>query len=274
MDVLCTDKTGTLTEDRIELVRHVNIDMVEDERVLRLAFMNSHFQTGLKNPMDSAVLQHDSEIGTQGISKVKKIDEIPFDFMRRRMSVVVQDGREHVMITKGSPESVFPICNRYHHKGKPGKFSPKEKEKAKKLYDLLSMDGFRVLALASRRAPAGDHLYKVADEADLTFEGFLAFLDPPKQSAHSSLAELMKRGVEVKILSGDNELVNKKIAQVVGLNVKGVITGDEIAQASDDSLNVLAEKNTIFARVSPCRRSASSSPSRGTSTWSGSLATG
>ena len=254
MDVLCTDKTGTLTEDRIELVRHVNIDMVEDERVLRLAFMNSHFQTGLKNPMDSAVLQHDAEIGAQGITKVKKIDEIPFDFMRRRMSVVVQDGHEHIIITKGSPESVFPICGRFHHKGKAGKFGPKEKEKAKKLYDLLSMDGFRVLALASRRAPAGDHIYKVADERELTFEGFLAFLDPPKHTAHTSLSELMKRGVEVKILSGDNELVNKKIAQVVGLNVKGVITGEEISQASDDSLHVLVERNTIFARVSPIQK--------------------
>ena len=254
MDVLCTDKTGTLTEDKIELVRHVNIDFEEDERVLRLAFMNSYFQTGLKNPMDTSVLSHDSGIGAQGIAKVRKIDEMPFDFVRRRMSVVVQDNREHVIITKGSPESVLPICGRFHHNGKTCKFSPKDREKAKKLYEVLSMDGFRVLALASRRAPAGSHLYKVADEADLSFEGFLAFLDPPKQSAHTSLAELMKRGVEVKILSGDNELVNKKIAQVVGLNVKGVITGEELAFASDESLHVLVEKNTIFARVSPMQK--------------------
>ncbi|MCX6769973.1 MAG: hypothetical protein NT051_04830 [Candidatus Micrarchaeota archaeon] len=162
MDVLCTDKTGTLTEDRIELVRHVNIEMLEDKRVLRLAYLNSHFQTGLKNPLDAAVLVHDAEIGREKIASVKKIDEIPFDFMRRRMSVVVQDGHEHVIITKGSPESVLHICERYHLRGIARKFGPKEKAKAKKLYDLLSMDGFRVLALASRRAQAGKQVYKAA----------------------------------------------------------------------------------------------------------------
>jgi len=254
MDILCTDKTGTLTEDHIELVRHVNIDFQEDARVLRFAYLNSYYQTGLKNPMDGAVLAHDEVLGKKGLNGTSKIDEIPFDFMRRRMSVVVKEGHEHLIITKGSPEALLPLCARFHHKGKEGKFGKKETDKAKNLYRVLSMDGFRVLALASRRAPAGKSVYRVADESDLTFEGFLAFLDPPKKTARKSLQELFRRGIEVKILSGDNELVNQKIARVVGLEVKGIITGEEIDHASDDSLSVLVEKNTIFARVSPVQK--------------------
>ncbi len=254
MDVLCTDKTGTLTEDKIELVRHVNIDFQEDVRVLKLAYLNSYYQTGLKNPMDGAVLAHDEALGKKRLAGTSKIDEIPFDFVRRRMSVVVKEGHEHLVITKGSPDAVLPLCVRYHHGKNEGKLGKNEMAKAKRLYDLLSQDGFRVLALASRRAPAGKEIYKVADEKDLTFEGFLAFLDPPKKSARKSIQELFKRGIEVKILSGDNELVNRKIARVVGLDVKGLMTGEEIDKVSDESLQVLVEKNTIFARVSPVQK--------------------
>ncbi|MCX8175151.1 MAG: magnesium-translocating P-type ATPase [Candidatus Micrarchaeota archaeon] len=254
MDVLCTDKTGTLTEDKIELVRHVNVDFQEDERVLRLAYLNSYYQTGLKNPLDGAVLAHDEELGKKGLAGTSKIDEIPFDFVRRRMSVVVKDGRTHLMITKGSPESIIPICRRFHCGEREGKFGKKEAEKARKLYNLLSSDGFRVLALATRRAHAEKSTYRISDESDMTFEGFLAFLDPPKKTAKKSIQELMARGIEIKILSGDNELVNQKIARVVGLEVKGTITGDEIDKASDESLQVLVEKNTIFARVSPVQK--------------------
>ncbi|VVC02239.1 Copper-exporting P-type ATPase B [uncultured archaeon] len=254
MDVICTDKTGTLTQDRIELVRHVNIDFKEDGRVLRLAYLNSYYQTGLKNPMDSAVLLHDEKLGRKELPGTGKIDEMPFDFVRRRMSVVVKVESEHLLISKGSPESVLPICTRIRVKGRDEKFGPKQREKAKRLYDILSSDGFRVLALGSRHAQAKKSVYRVDDERSLTFEGFLAFLDPPKESAAHSLQELQKRGIEVKILSGDNELVNQKIARVVGLQSKGLITGEEIEKASDDSLAVLVEKNTIFARVSPVQK--------------------
>ncbi len=254
MDVLCTDKTGTLTEDRIELVRHVNIDFKEDERVLRLAYLNSSYQTGLKNPMDSAIITHDAVIGKEYLSGTKKIDEIPFDFIRRRMSVVVDDGEHCLIITKGSPESTLTMCTHISFRGRIMSFGPKTREKAQKIYDLLSMDGFRVLALASRKIKDRKQVYGVAEETELTFEGFLAFLDPPKKTAHSSLSELMKRGIEIKILSGDNELVNKKIAQSVGLQIKGTITGDEIDKATVETMQVLVEKNTIFARVSPVQK--------------------
>ncbi|HQT45218.1 MAG TPA: HAD-IC family P-type ATPase, partial [Candidatus Micrarchaeota archaeon] len=153
-----------------------------------------------------------------------------------------------------SPEAMFGICDHYTFRGKTLKFSPSAKQKAKKTYDLLSMDGFRVLALASRKISEKKQVYGVAEEKELTFEGFLAFLDPPKKTAQQSLTELMKRGVEIKILSGDNELVNRKIAQTVGLEIKGVITGDEIDKVTDESLQVLVENNTIFARVSPVQK--------------------
>ena len=254
MDVLCTDKTGTLTEDRIELVRHVNIEFKEDDRVFRLGFLNSSYQTGLKNPMDTAIITHHIEEGKKHIEGTKKVDEIPFDFVRRRMSVVVEDGSECRIITKGSPEAMFGICDHYTYRGKALNFSPAAKQKAKKTYDLLSMDGFRVLALASRKIQERKPTYGVAEEKELTFEGFLAFLDPPKKTAQQSLTELMKRGIEIKILSGDNELVNRKIALTVGLEIKGVITGDEIDKVTDESLQVLVENNTIFARVSPVQK--------------------
>ncbi len=255
MDVLCTDKTGTLTEDRIELVRHVNIDFQEDKSVLGFAFLNSHYQTGLKNPMDMAVMSHDAEEGKRRLAGTSKLDEIPFDFVRRRMSVVVKEKGKAIMITKGSPESTLPICTYLRRNGKLKKFTDADRKKAKRLYDFLSMDGFRVLALATKHEPSGKEqpAYKVADENEMVFEGFLAFLDPPKETAHESLSELMKRGVEIKILSGDNELINKKIAKIVGLEVKGVITGEELDRANE-ALQVLVEKNTIFARVSPVQK--------------------
>jgi len=254
MDVLCTDKTGTLTEGTIKLVRHVNIDSSEDERVLRMAYLNAFYQTGLKNPMDTAIMVYDEQLGKKELEGTSKIDEVPFDFVRRRMSVVIHKTNEHLMLTKGSPESVLCQCTRYHKNGNTEKLTGAEAQKANDLYESLSSDGFRVLALASRRTPAAIRRYHVADEDNLTFEGFLAFLDPPKPTAHKSLQELVKRGIEVKILSGDNELVNRKIAKEVGLDVKGVITGSEIDKATDESLSVLVETNTIFARMSPVEK--------------------
>ena len=255
MDVICTDKTGTLTEDKIALIRHINIDFTEDEHVLELAYVNSFHQTGLKNPMDSAVLVHDEEKGSGLFKKSRKVDEIPFDFVRRRMSVVVEIEGRRLMITKGSPESTFPECTHVRKNGRVVRLTPAALARAKKEYDLLSSDGFRVLALATKELRHDERqVYKASDESRLTLEGFLAFLDPPKESAHHSLSELIKRGIEVKILSGDNELINRKIARVVGLEIKGVITGDELDNVSDESLSVLVERNTIFARVSPMQK--------------------
>ncbi len=255
MDVLCTDKTGTLTEDKIQLVRHVNIYGEEDDAVLRLAFLNSLYQTGLRNPLDVAIMQHDTASVAGEISGFRKIDEIPFDFVRRRMSVVVaRAGARHLLLTKGAPESVFPLCAHVARRGKKSTFRPADLKAATKLYNDLSADGYRVLALTSKAVASEKKAYAVADETGLCFEGFLAFLDPPKKTARASLAELMKRGIEIKILSGDNELVNGKIAKTVGLPIKGVITGQQIDAATDDSLMVLVEQNTIFARVSPIQK--------------------
>ncbi|MFH0835232.1 MAG: magnesium-translocating P-type ATPase [Candidatus Micrarchaeota archaeon] len=251
MDVLCTDKTGTLTEDRIELVKHVNINGEEDDRVLELACLNSMHQTGLRNPLDGAILEHDVGKIRKEVKEFGKVDEIPFDFLRRRMSVVVESpAGKRVLLTKGAPESTLPLCTAHSE----GKFSRQHAEKAQALYERLSSDGFRVLALASKPLREETRVYGAADETELVFEGFLAFLDPPKKTAHASLQELIKRGIEVKILSGDNELVNAKIAKEVGLSVKGVITGEQIEKASDESLQVLVEKNTIFARVLPMQK--------------------
>jgi len=259
MDVLCTDKTGTLTEDKIVLIRHINVDGEEDEVTLRLAYLNSLHQTGLKNPLDRAIMEHDKKNGAREAEQYEKLDEIPFDFSRRRMSVVVRKLSSGgiapaFLLTKGAPESVLPFCTKHSKHGIKHPFDAKDLKAANKVYDQLSSEGFRVLALASREMVDSGKVFSVADEKDLVFEGFLAFLDPPKESAHASLAEMMKRGIDIKILSGDNELVNLKIAKEVGLPVNGVITGEEIEKTSDEALKVLAEKNTVFARVLPAQK--------------------
>ena len=261
MDVLCTDKTGTLTEDKIVLVRHVNADGEEDEATLQLGYLNSLHQTGLRNPLDRAIMEHDVEKVEAGVTEYRKVDEIPFDFVRRRMSVVVRKkegkgkmGGAALLLTKGMPDGILPLCIKHSTHGIEHPFDKRDMKKALGIYEQLSADGYRVLALASRKITDKRESYSVADEKELTFEGFLAFLDPPKQSAQEALAQLMKRGIEVKILSGDNELVNLKIAKDVGLPVKGVVVGDEIEKASDEALEVIAEKNTIFARVLPAQK--------------------
>jgi Mg2+-importing ATPase len=255
MDVLCTDKTGTLTEDKIRLVRHVDINGEEKESILHFAYLNSYYQTGLRNPLDIAVLTHDAVLGAEKVDEFSKVDEIPFDFVRRRMSVVVEDHLGiHLLLTKGAPESVLPACISVSYDGSPKKITESDRKKMKELYDQLSKEGYRVLALASKPMEVKAKVYAVQDEKDLTFEGFLAFLDPPKKTAVKSLQELMKRGIEIKILSGDNELVNKKIADEVGLQVKGIVLGSEINNMSDESLQVLVERTTIFARVSPVQK--------------------
>ncbi|MCX6773106.1 MAG: magnesium-translocating P-type ATPase [Candidatus Micrarchaeota archaeon] len=261
MDVLCTDKTGTLTEDRIALVRHINADGEEDEVTLQLAYLNSLHQTGLKNPLDKAIMDHDAENGAKEAAEYEKLDEIPFDFSRRRMSVVVMEKGKAakknavaLLLTKGAPEGVLPLCTHHSTHGIQHPFDADDLKGANEIYRKLSSEGYRVLALASRKMKDHRASYSVADEKDLTFEGFLAFLDPPKESARESLAELMKRGIEVKILSGDNELVNMKIAADVGLPVKGIITGEELEKVSDEALKVLVENNTVFARVLPAQK--------------------
>lgn len=237
MDVLCTDKTGTLTEDKIVLVKYVDAKGKESESVLLNAYLTSHFQTGIKNPMDEAVLKFEKIV----VSKYKKIDEVPFDFMRKRMSVVLEEAGKRVMICKGAPEDILAVCDK--HKDKKGAIA---------FYEKLSAEGYRVLAVASKELHDGkSKSYESKDENDLDFLGFVAFLDPPKKDVKEIFTAIEKSGISIKIITGDNELVTKRICEDLDIEVKGILLGHKIAGMTDDALRVAVEKNNIFARFSP-----------------------
>jgi Mg2+-importing ATPase len=261
MDVLCTDKTGTLTMDQVILERHCNVMLREDEGVLALAYINSHFQTGLKNVLDRAVLAHTETHAHANIPEYAKVDEIPFDFQRRIMSVVVRtpDGKDR-LISKGAPEAIFPRCLSFTLDGALLPMDHQHIEDLKKEYERLSSDGFRVLAIATkdvapRGTVAGDATpYGKADEQDLILNGYVAFLDPPKESATAAIKELQGHGVLVKVVTGDNELVARKICTEVGLSTEFFLLGDAVEKLTDDQLADAAEKTTLFARVSPAHK--------------------
>lgn len=254
MDVLCTDKTGTLTQDRVILERHCNVALEEDDEVLALAYLNSHFQTGLRNLMDRAILDHAHLHRELDVPAHEKVDEIPFDFTRRVMSVVVKlpDGR-HRLICKGAPEEVFRRCSRF---ALDSEFLPMEHaiiDDLREEYDDLGRDGFRVLALAVKDLdprPA----YSKADESDLTLRGYVAFLDPPKESALPALKALHGHGVAVKVLTGDNELVSRQICRQVGLEVDRVLLGNEVEGTTDAELTAAVGETALFARLSPAHK--------------------
>ena len=256
MDVLCTDKTGTLTQDRIILKRHLDIRGEDCDRVLEYAYLNSHYQSGLKNLLDIAVLQH-VEIGKElhGAHEYRKVDEIPFDFVRRRLTVVLarEDGK-HVLICKGAIEEVFAICSRYELDGEVGPLDPTHLETAQQQGAALNSDGFRVIAVAYKELDAGKEVYTVADERELTLLGYIAFLDPPKESAGPAMAALGRAGVRVKILTGDNDVVTRKICRDVGLNVDRIILGAEVEAASEEALAQMVDACPVFAKVSPAQK--------------------
>lgn len=247
MDVLCTDKTGTLTEDNIQLVTYTDINKKSNEQVLLYAYLNSFHQTGVKNPLDTAVLNFKKIT----INSYKKIDEIPFDFNRKIMSVVVNSEKERIIVSKGAPEEIFKRCKKVFTENKTTDFNSEIKTKALEQYHGLSADGCRVLGLAIKKIDTSKTKYDLEDECDLTLLGFISFLDPPKAGVSEVLKKLAINGVEVKVITGDNELVAKKICQDVGLSIKGILQGKEISQLTDDALQVRAEKTTIFARFSP-----------------------
>ncbi len=253
MDVLCTDKTGTLTQDRIILKRHLDIYGEDSDRVLEYAYLNSHFQSGLKNLLDVAVLEHHELASTlRPDHQFTKIDEIPFDFNRRRLSVLVRrdDGR-HLLICKGAVEELFSISTHYETENECGRLDPSHLETAKRETAELNADGFRVVAVAYKEMPPGQTVYTVADESDLTLLGYIAFLDPPKDSAAEAIADLAKAGVSVKILTGDNDIVTRKICKDVGLTVDRIVLGSEIEHMSDDALSEIASTAIVFAKLSP-----------------------
>jgi P-type Mg2+ transporter len=261
MDVLCTDKTGTLTADKIVLERYCDVALHENEDVLALAYVNSHFQTGLKNVLDRAVLAHEETHGRARVPELAKVDEIPFDFTRRIMSVVVRtpSGKDRI-VSKGAPEAIFDKCASFRLDGKLCPMDHPHVEKLKKEYERLSGDGFRVLALATKDgeprtvAPGGETPYGKADEHDLILEGYIAFLDPPKETAASAIKALQGHGVSVKVISGDNELCSRKICKDVGLSTDSVLLGDAVEKMTDPELAEAAEKTTLFARVSPAHK--------------------
>jgi Mg2+-importing ATPase len=250
MNVLCTDKTGTLTENRIILVLHVNAEGNDDNKVLLYSYLNSFYQTGLKSPLDEAILVH-KEID---INSFQKIDEVPFDFVRRRVSVVVERKRQRFFIAKGAPEEILKVCSYCEVAGALSDLTDELRKKIGQKYYDLSTDGFRVLGVAYKKLKQEKAVYSVNDETEMVFLGFVAFLDPPKETSKQSLQLLSKEGIELKILTGDNELVTRKTCEQLGFEIKGVALGSEILQMSDEGLARVVEEANVFARVTPAQK--------------------
>jgi len=251
MDVLCADKTGTLTQDHVILERHCDVVQQEDDEVLQFAYLNSHFQTGLKNVLDRAILQHREVQEDVEFPEFHKVDEIPFDFTRRVMSVVVEmPDDSHRLICKGAPEAIFARCNRFELDGKVRTMDPLLIGDLQEEYDSLSADGFRVLAIAYADFEPRT-VYSRNDECNLILKGYVAFLDPPKETAAAAISVLKQHGVSVKILTGDNELVSRKICTEVGLSTENALSGSQVAAMSDAELAEAADRAMLFARLSP-----------------------
>jgi Mg2+-importing ATPase len=261
MDVLCTDKTGTLTMDHVILEKYCDVVLEESEGVLALAYMNSHFQTGLKNILDRAILAHIETHAHAAIPEYAKVDEIPFDFQRRIMSVVVRtpDGQDR-MITKGAPEEVFARCKEFDLDGERFSMDHLIIQDLKEEYEKLSADGFRVLAIAAKEVTppgvvaGGTTPYSRADECDLILNGYVAFLDPPKDTARAAIKALEGHGIHIKVVTGDNDLVSRKVCKEVGLSTDFVLVGSDVEKMTDEQLAAVAEKTTLFARVSPSHK--------------------
>jgi Mg2+-importing ATPase len=251
MDILCTDKTGTLTDGRVALIQYLDVCGKEEKSVLELATLNSYFQTGLKNLMDEAVLRFNSAARTVARSYAK-VDEMPFDFNRRRMSVVVKPRSGKTMIiTKGAVEEVLAVCTSVKDENAVRPINKAHHEFKNKIVAKLNGEGFRLIAVAVRETDGAQKAYSTADEKDMTLIGFLAFLDPPKPSAGAAVRKLETLGVKVKILTGDNGLVTAKICREVNLPVTGSLSGEEIAKMSDKELAEAAVKTDVFYKLTP-----------------------
>src|SRR5215470_17708223 len=261
MDILCTDKTGTLTQNKVILERHLDIHGHEDLRVLEYAWLNSFNQTGLKNLLDVAVLEYAQQHElVEKLNHYRKIDEIPFDFLRRRMSVVVRNENQNLLVCKGAIEEVLPLCVSAHDEnaqatGGIAPFTPEMRKEVRRITRKLNQDGLRALAVAYKWLPAEDRTYTVEDEKELVLSGYVAFLDPPKDTAREAIAALREHGVVVKIITGDNEVVTRKICKEVGLPIEHAILGKDVEKLSDAQLAETAERTTIFAKMSPVQKS-------------------
>ena len=256
MNILCTDKTGTLTQDKIVLQRHLDPYGQESTDVLKYAYLNSFYQTGLKNLLDIAVLEHNQELESLEIEKnYQKFDEIPFDFARRRMSVVIEEiGKQHVLICKGAVEEVLKVCTQLKVNNQVEAMDDTAHTKVVDLQKALNSDGLRVIAVAYKVMPPDQAHYAINDESDLILLGNIAFLDPPKDSAAEAIKALKHSGVDVKIITGDNEIITRKICKDVGLAVQNILLGSDIEALSDDKLAEIAATTTIFAKFSPTQK--------------------
>jgi Mg2+-importing ATPase len=256
MDVLCTDKTGTLTQDRIFLERHTDVFGQPSDEVLKFAYLNSHYQTGLKNLLDRAVLDHvELQAELKLAQDYRKVDEIPFDFERRRMSVVVSEREDHhELICKGAVEEMLAVCTRVRDGDRDLPLDAELFTRVSQVTRELNQEGLRVVAVAMKETPPRQTAYSVADECDLTLIGYVAFLDPPKESTAPALRALAEHGVAVKVLTGDNELVTARICQQVGLPVGPVLLGSDIDRMDDDAVLEAVERHHIFAKLSPLNK--------------------
>jgi Mg2+-importing ATPase len=251
IDILCTDKTGTLTEGRIALERHIDASGKESRRVLELAYLNSHFETGLRSPLDDAILAHE----TIDVSDWRKIDEVPFDFERRRVSVLVERGDERLLVVKGAPEEIVRLCAHYEtasNRSEP--LDERTRQAIESVASACGSEGFRLLGIASRRVPRDlDHAH-VSDETQLVFCGYAAFMDPPKPGAADALSALQREGVSVKVLTGDNELVARHVCASLGFRITDVVSGAELQRLDERALQARAEQVNVFCRVSPAQK--------------------
>lgn len=259
IDILCTDKTGTLTQDKVVLQYHMNIHGENEPRVLRHAFLNSYYQTGLKNLMDLAIIERtqleerDNPELAEVLQHYSKVDEIPFDFERRRMSVVVANGKTQ-MITKGAVEEMLGVCSYAEYEGSVQPLTDEIKDYILMKVDQLNENGMRVIGVAQKTNPSPVGAFSVADEADMVFMGYLAFLDPPKESTADAIEALQEKGVCVKILTGDNDKVTRSVCRQVGIPVERIVLGAEIDDMSDEELGKLAEQVSVFAKLSPMQK--------------------
>ncbi|MEG8988554.1 magnesium-translocating P-type ATPase [Ignavibacteria bacterium 4148-Me] len=251
IDILCTDKTGTLTQDKVVLEKHVDITGKESNDVLLYAYLNSFYQTGLRNLIDRAIISH---INLNVEAKCQLVDELPFDFQRRRMSVVVEYEGDHVLICKGAVEEIFSVCNRYQVDDEIYPLIPMLQNDLYEEVEDLNNDGYRVLAIAYKEFPKEKKTFTIADESDMILLGYIAFYDPPKESAAEAIAALHNNGIEVKILTGDNALVTKKVCNDVGLKITKIVTGDEIDKMSPEEFKRVIEEANVFAKLSPSQK--------------------
>ena len=256
MNILCTDKTGTLTEDKIVLEKYLDINGDEDIRVLKHAFLNSYFQTGLKGNIDEAVITRGKENNIDVIANnYKKIDEIPFDFSRRRLSVIVSDENNKLqMITKGAVEEILSICTMVDYKGTVSKITKDIKDNIKKISKDLNRDGLRVVAVCQKNDIRNNAVFDISSEKDMVLIGFIGFLDPPKESAKIAIEKLNNYGIRVIVLTGDNADVTRCICNKVNINSKKIVLGNDIDKLSDQAVVRLLRKTNIFAKLSPIQK--------------------